>query len=108
MILRLKNDELRAAENEYIIPEETIALRSSYNHLDKKVEFFCLSRLPDMCGLDLLMFSGGAVGAESLVSRLADFFVGVVQPRDVQPRLMLKFGFSNLCLRIPLCACSFI
>ena len=73
-----------------------------------KIEFFCSSLLPDMCGLDLLMFSGGAAGAEPLVSRLAEIFVGVVQPPDVQPRLMLTFGFSILCLRILLCAFSCI
>ena len=72
------------------------------------VDFFSSSLLPDMCGLDLLMFSGGAAGAEPLVSRLAEMFVGVAQPPDVQPRLMLKFGFSTLCLRIPLSASSFI
>ena len=54
------------------------------------------------------MFSGGAAGAEPLVSRLAEMFVGVVQPPDVQPRLMLKFGFSTLCLWILLCASNFI
>ena len=77
------------------------------NHLDKEVEFFCSSLLPEMCGLDLLMFSGGAAGAEPLVSRLAEMSVGVLQPPDVQPRRMLKFGFSSSCLRIPLCASSF-
>ena len=61
-----------------------------------------------MRGLDLLVFSEGAAGAEPLVSRLAEMFVGVAQPPDVQPRLMLKYGFSNLCLRILLCASSFI
>ena len=54
------------------------------------------------------MLPRGAAGAEPLVSRLAEMFVGVVQPPDVQPRLMLKFGFSTLCLWILLCASSFI
>ena len=63
--------------------------------------------LPDLCGLDPLMLSGGAAGAEPLVSRLAEMFVGGAQPPDVQPHLMLKFGFSTLCLRVPLCASSF-
>ena len=103
-ILRLKNDELRAAEYEYIILEETIALRSSYIHLENKGELFCSSLLPDMCGLDLLMFSGGAAGAKPFVSRLTEMSAGVVQPPDVQPRLMLKFGLFNfVSLDSPLC-----
>ena len=60
-----------------------------------------------MCGLDPLMLSGGAAGAEPLVSRLAEMFVGGAQHPDVQPQLMLKFEFSTLCLRVSLCASSF-
>ena len=79
---------------------------NSVNHLDKKV-LLSARTLPEMCGLDPLMLSGGAAGAEPLVSRLAEMFVGGAQPPDVQPHLMLKFGFSTLCLRVPLCASSF-
>ena len=83
-------------------------LSSVINHLDKKVYFLSARTLPEMCGLDPLMLSGGAAGAEPLVSRLAEMFVGGAQPPDVQPHLMLKFGFSTVCIRILLCASSFI
>ena len=40
------------------------------------------------------MFSGGAAGAEPLVSLLAEMFVGVAQPSDIQPHLMLSLDFQ--------------
>ena len=60
-----------------------------------------------MRGPNLVMLAGGAVGAEPLVSSLAEMFAVVAQPPDILQRFMLKFGFSTLCLRVPLCASSF-